>query len=111
MLNKAQHSSLGITLRLIEEAMKEIEALLAKGEYKGILYAVYDDLSEDQGEALRVKVDAVWAIVKNLAGRFQLKPRKRRRVGRYSANFHTFGKSCWRRNRMICIDTGPWRRD
>jgi hypothetical protein len=72
MLNEAQHRSLSVALRFVEEATKEIEHLLTKNGEEGILYAIHDDWTQNQRETLRAGVNAVLAIVRDLADRFHL---------------------------------------
>jgi hypothetical protein len=72
MLNDSQRVSLRIAFRLIDERMREIEAILERPEEVGVMYEVRDDLSPAMRERLPEKISAVRAILKNLRDRLAL---------------------------------------
>lgn len=78
MLNKAQKSSLSITFRLVEQAMKEIKDLLTQKEGNGILYSIHDDFNPKLREVLSVKIQEVRKVIREVADRFKLKHKEDR---------------------------------
>ena len=59
LLNPAQKRSLTVALRLLEERLNEIEAILAGEKNEGILFSIENDLSSQQTEGLRVVFEEI----------------------------------------------------
>ncbi len=74
MLNDSQRISLKIALRLVDEQMKRIEAILENPREVGVMYEFHDDLSPAMRELLPVKVATARAILKDVKDRFSLSP-------------------------------------
>lgn len=74
MLNESQQRGLSIALRLVDQNMKKIEAILERPQEIGAMYEIQDDLSPAMRELLPGKVAAVRAILKGLKDRFSLSP-------------------------------------
>ncbi len=70
-LNQYQRRSLGVTLRLLEKALDDIEALLA-ADHQGLLYAVHTELTPELEMELRQLSGNVRALLAELAQRYQL---------------------------------------
>jgi hypothetical protein len=74
MLNDSQRTSLKIALRLVDEQMKKIEAVLENPREVGAIYEFHDDLSPAMRELIPGKVAAIRAILKDVKDRFTLSP-------------------------------------
>ena len=70
-LNQYQQRSLGVTLRLLEKALDDIEALLGAG-HQGLLYAVRTEISPEREAELRQLSSDVRALLAELTQRYQL---------------------------------------
>lgn len=72
MLNEAQHSSLRIVMRLIEEKMRAIDRQLANPEEHGLLFEVRNDITPDTGRALRQPIQEVYRLIGTFKEQFAL---------------------------------------
>lgn len=72
MLNDAQHISLRIVMRLIEEKMRAIDRQLANPEEHGLLFEVRNDITPDTERALRQPIQEVYTLIGALKEQFAL---------------------------------------
>lgn len=86
MLNESQKRSLTITLRMVEESLREILSLLGSQGRKGILFEIVDDLPKRVKEEALQEVCSAVEIVQELVERFELeiRPLSRKAFGNLS---------------------------
>ncbi len=72
MLNEAQERSLSVTLRIVEDRLREIEQMIEAGDYKGVLKEIKNDVPPKMKDKIREKSSLVRNRIKMLTERFDL---------------------------------------
>lgn len=72
MLNNAQRNHLRIVMSLIEAKMRTIESRLANSEEHGMMSEVRNDITPAMEQALREKIQVIYAVIDELRTRFAL---------------------------------------
>lgn len=91
MLNEYQSRGLSITLRIVEESLRDIEYILNSGDDIGILYEVRNNVPAAIKDELLRKIALIKDRIKIVAAEFNLEKRYT------EANREAFGKLtyCW----------------
>ncbi len=72
MLNEAQERSLSVTLRIVEDRLREIDQLIDADDYEGILKKVENDVPVEAKESIHEKSLLIREKIKKLDERFSL---------------------------------------
>lgn len=72
MLNEFQQRSLCIALRLVDQHMRKVEAILERPQEIGVMYEIQNDLTPAMLGQLPEKIVAVRAVLQDLRDRFDL---------------------------------------
>jgi|GEM_PF-2121452 len=91
MLNEAQKRSLSAALRIVEEYLREIEGMLASGDYTGILSERINDVSDGERAGILEKAALIREGIKIVAEKFNLDRRRTSISGEALARL----ASCW----------------
>jgi len=74
LLVGAQRRSLRITLRLVEEAFREVERLLHEPAYEATMHGMADDPSPHQKQSIADEIGRGREVIGRLRARFDLEP-------------------------------------
>jgi hypothetical protein len=72
MLNEAQERSLSVTLRIVEDRLRDIEQYIDAGDYIGILKEVKNDVPAAAKDLIHEKAALMRDRIRQLAERFSL---------------------------------------
>jgi len=91
MLNEAQRRDLSVTLRIVEESLKDIEQISNNGNKIGILYEVRNNIPQAVKDEVLKKIILIKDEIKILAEKFDLEKEYK------EASREAFGKllHCW----------------
>ena len=72
MLNEAQERNLSVTLRIVEDRLREIDQMIEANDYKGLLKETKNDVPAAAKDSIQKKSSMIMDRVKMLVERFNL---------------------------------------